>query len=118
MQFPVNPARSFRDPGSGLALRAWDALRGGVSTNAGTVTSGSSKPVLLVVDDEAETLRKIEHELRERYGSDYRVVSEGSAEASLRKLREFEEAGEVVALVLADQWMPGMSGTDFLTRVR
>ncbi len=118
MQFPVNPARSFRDPGSGLDLRARDALRGSVSTYAGTVTSGSSKPVLLVVDDEADALRKIEHELRERYGSDYRVVSEDSAEASLRKLREFEEAGEVVALVLADQWMPGMSGTDFLTRVR
>ena len=118
MQFPVNPARSFHDPGSGLDLRARNALRAGVSTYAGTVSSGSSKPVLLVADDEAKTLRKIEHELRERYGNDYRVVGEGSAEASLRKLREFEEAGEAVALVLADQWMPGIIGTDFLTRVR
>ena len=118
MQFPANPARSFRDPGSGLDGRARNALRAGVSTSAGPVSSGSSKPVLLVVDDEAEALRKIEHELHERYGSDYRVVGEGSAEASLSKLRELEEAGEVVALVLADQWMPGMSGTDFLTRVR
>src|SRR5918997_1637216 len=118
MQFPVNPARSFHDPGSGLDGRARNALRAGVSASAGTVSSGSSKPVLLVVDDEAEALRKIEHELHERYGSDYRVVGEGSAEASLSKLRELVEAGEVVALVLADQWMPGMSGTDFLTRVR
>src|SRR5918998_2276003 len=118
MRFSVNPARSFHDPGSGLDARARNALRGHVSASAGTVSSGSSKPVLLVVDDEAEALRKIEHELRERYGSDYRVVGESSAEASLRKLRELEEAGEVVALVLADQWMPGMSGTDFLTRVR
>src|SRR5918998_2604105 len=118
MRFSVNPARSFHDPGSGLDARARNALRGHVSASAGTVSSGSSKPVLLVVDDEAEALRKIEHELRERYGSDYRVVGESSAEASLRKLRELEEAGEVVALVLADQWMPGMSGTDLLTRVR
>src|SRR5215204_4336469 len=117
-QFPANPARSFRDPGSGLDGRARNALRDGVSASAGTVSSGSSRPMLLVVDDEAEALRKIEHELNERYGSDYRVVGEGSAEASLSKLRELEEAGEVVALVLADQWMPGMSGTDFLTRVR
>src|ERR687893_3124553 len=101
MQFPANPARSFRDPGSGLDGRARNALRAGVSTYAGTVSSGSSKPVLLVVDDEAEVLRKIEHELHERYGSDYRVVGEGSAEASLSKLRELEEAGEGVALVLA-----------------
>jgi thioredoxin reductase (NADPH) len=118
MQFPANPARSLRDPGSGLDGRERNALRGGVSTYAGTVSSGSSKPVLLVVDDEAEALRKIEHELHERYGNDYRIVGEDSAEASLSKLRELEEAGEVVALVLADQWMPGMSGTDFLTRVR
>jgi thioredoxin reductase (NADPH) len=118
MQFPANPARSFRDSGSGLDGRARNALQGGVSTYAGTVSSGSSKPVLLVVDDEVEALRKIDHELHERYGSDYRVVGEGSAEASLSKLRELEEAGEVVALVLADQWMPGMNGTDFLTRVR
>jgi thioredoxin reductase (NADPH) len=118
MQFPANPARSLRDPESGLDGRARNALRGGVSTSAGTATSGSSKPVLLVVDDEAEALHKMEHELRERYGSDYRIVGEGSAEASLSKLRELEEAGEVVALVLADQWMPHMSGTDFLPRVR
>ena len=35
----------------------------------------------------------------------------------LKRLREFKEAGEDVALVLADQWMPEMSGTDFLTLV-
>lgn len=85
MRFSVNPARSFHDPGSGLDARARNALRGDVSAYAETVSSGSSKPVLLVVDDEAEALRKIEHELRERYGSDYRVVGESSAEASLRK---------------------------------
>ncbi|HEX8260285.1 MAG TPA: FAD-dependent oxidoreductase [Rubrobacteraceae bacterium] len=118
MQFPANPAQSHRDAGSGLDGRARNALRGWISTSAETASSGSSKPVLLIVDDEAEARRKIEHELRERYESDYRIVGEGSAEASLNKLRELEEAGEVLALVLADQWMPGMSGTDFLTRVR
>ena len=35
MQFPVNPARSFRAPGSGLDARARNALRGGVSAYAG-----------------------------------------------------------------------------------
>jgi thioredoxin reductase (NADPH) len=81
-------------------------------------SSSTAKPVLLVVDDEAEARRKIGRELRKRYGSDYRVVCEGSAEAGMRKLRELERDGEEVALVLADQWMSGTSGTDFLTRVR
>ena len=74
--------------------------------------------MLLAVDDDPDALGKIEHELLGRYGSDYRVVCESSAEAGLRKLRGFREAGEDVAVVLADHWMPGLSGTDFLTRVR
>ena len=79
---------------------------------AEAVSSVPSKPVLLVVDDEAEAPHKTGGELRERYRSDYRVMCESSAEANLRQLRKFEEAGEVVALVLADQWMPVMNGTD------
>jgi hypothetical protein len=50
-------------------------------------TAGSSKPVLLVIDDEAKALRRIACELRKRYGSDYRIVCEDSAEAGIRKLR-------------------------------
>lgn len=117
MQYPVNPARSFRDPGLRLDARASSALRDGALAYAEAVSSVPSKPVLLVFVDEAEALHKTGGELRERYRSDYRVMCESSAEANLRQLRKFEEAGEVVALVLADQWMPGMSGTDFLTRV-
>jgi len=36
----------------------------------------------------------------------------------MQRLREFETAGEEVAVVLADQWMTGMSGTEFLSRAR
>ena len=74
------------------------------------------KPVLLVVDDDATALANIEFELRDRYGSGYRVVCEGSAEAGMSALEEFRTAHEDVAVVLADQWMPEMTGTEFLTR--
>ena len=74
------------------------------------------KPVLLVVDDDATALANIEFELRDRYGSGYRVVCEGSAEAGMSALEEFRTAHEDVAVVLADQWMPDMTGTEFLTR--
>ena len=73
------------------------------------------KPVLLAVDDDPDALGKIKHELRERYGSYYRVACEGSPETGLRALRELKAAGEEVAVVLADQWMPGTTGTEFLT---
>lgn len=76
------------------------------------------RPILLAVDEDVRSLGRIEDELRKRYQEDYRVVGEGSTEAAMARLREFEAAGEEVAVVLADPWMRGMSGTDFLARVR
>src|ERR671915_1715504 len=80
--------------------------------------SSTPEPVLLAVDDDPNALVRIEHELRQRYGSYYRVACEDSPEAGMRTLRELRAAGEDVAVVLADQWMPGMTGVDFLTHTR
>ncbi|MGF1471829.1 MAG: FAD-dependent oxidoreductase [Rubrobacteraceae bacterium] len=77
-----------------------------------------TKPVLFAVDSGSRTFRQIQHELRKRYGGDYQLMSESSAGWSLKRLRELKEAGEEVALVIADQWMPDMSGTELLARVR
>ena len=85
---------------------------------AGARKVDPAKPVLLAVDGDAGSRRVIEHELRKRYGEDYRVVCEVSAEAAMHRLRGFAAAGEDVAVVLADQWTAGMSGTEFLTNVR
>jgi thioredoxin reductase (NADPH) len=80
--------------------------------------SSMPKPVLLAVDDDLIALATIEHELRQRYGSYYHVACEGSPEAGMRTLQELGAAGEEVAVVLADQWMPGMTGVEFLTHTR
>ena len=76
------------------------------------------KPVLVAVDADAGALGLIERELTRRYGEDYRVVCADSAEAGLRTLEGCREAGEEVALALADQWLPGTTGIEFLARVR
>ena len=78
----------------------------------------TTKPVLLVVEDNPEDLAKIAGELGKRYGEDYRVVCEGSTEAGMGRLQEFEAADEDVALVLADQWGPKMTGAEFLASAR
>src|SRR5918998_2553366 len=78
----------------------------------------TSEPVLLAVDDDPDALGRIENELRQRYGSYYRVACEGSSEAGMQTLRDLRAAGEEVAVVLADQWMPGMTGVEFLTHTR
>src|SRR5918995_2865955 len=76
----------------------------------------ASKPVIFTVDAGAESFPRIEYGLRRRYGVEYRVICESSAMWGMRRLRELEAADEVVALVLADQWMPDISGADFLAR--
>ncbi len=80
--------------------------------------SSTPELVLLAVDDDPNALGRIEHELRHRYGSYYRVACEDSPEAGMRTLRKLRAAGEDVAVVLADQWMPGMTGVEFLTHTR
>ena len=80
--------------------------------------TSTPEPVLLAVDDDPNTLGRIEHELRQRYGSYYRVACEDSPEAGMRTLQDLRAADKDVAVVLADQWMPGMTGVEFLTHAR
>lgn len=75
------------------------------------------RPVLMAVDDEPDVLHTVQEELRKRYGTDYDVRCLTSPEKALRDLAALPAAGEV-ALVLADQWMPGLTGVEFLDRVR
>jgi thioredoxin reductase (NADPH) len=77
-----------------------------------------AKPVLVVVDDEDASLQTLTRELESRYGAHYQVVSGSSAEMALDRLAELKAAGAEVPLVLADQQMPGMGGTQLLARVR
>ncbi len=76
------------------------------------------KPRVLVVEDEREVRARIRGELERRYGTDYRVRCVGSATDALARLEGWREAGDPVALVLADQWMPDMLGADFLACAR
>ena len=74
-------------------------------------------PVLLAVDDDRDALSVVAGELRHRYSRDYEVVCEASPEAALKKLEALAEDGTGVALVLATQWLSGMTGTELLGRV-
>ena len=72
----------------------------------------------VAVDTGPESLSRIESHLQRRFGADYRVRGELSAEAALAVLEGAAERGEPVAVVLADQWLPGTTGTELLSRVR
>jgi thioredoxin reductase (NADPH) len=74
------------------------------------------EPVFVVVDDEPDTLDALTRALRRRFGADYRVVAETSALRALETLEGLRAAGESVALIIADQWMPDLTGYEFLVR--
>ena len=73
-----------------------------------------AKPVLLSVDDDSDVLRAIERDLRSKYGSEYRVIGSDSPEGALELLKELKLRNQSVALLLADQRMPRMTGIEFL----
>ncbi len=73
-----------------------------------------AKPVILAVDDEPDVLNAVERDLRRRFGAEYRILKASSGEEALAAVRELKRRGAEVALLLADQRMPVMSGTEFL----
>jgi thioredoxin reductase (NADPH) len=76
----------------------------------------ADKPVIFAVDAGATSFARIEYGLRRRYGVEYRVICETSAMWGMKRLRDLRAAGEEVALILADQWMPDITGAEFLAR--
>jgi thioredoxin reductase (NADPH) len=74
----------------------------------------AARPVVLAVDDEPSVARAVERDLRRRYGRDYRVLRAESGEQALEALRESKLRGAAIAMLLADQRMPVMSGVEFL----
>ncbi len=72
--------------------------------------------MIFAVDAGAESFLRIEHGLRRRYGGEYQVMCETSAMWGMKRLKDLKAAGEEVALILADQWMPDIEGGEFLAR--
>jgi thioredoxin reductase (NADPH) len=83
----------------------------------------ANKPVLLVVDDDAEVLRAVERDLRRKYDrgrteDGYRILRADSAAAALETLGKLKLRGDTVALFLVDQRMPRKTGVEFLEEAK
>jgi thioredoxin reductase (NADPH) len=73
-----------------------------------------AKPIIMTIDDEPHVLNAIARDLQAHYRDDYRIVKAGSAAEALEAVEEFKRRGHPVALFLADQRMPAMTGVEFL----
>ncbi len=79
---------------------------------------GTRKPVILAVDDEPHVLSAVALDLRRRFRADYRILTAGSGAEALDAAKKLRQRGDVIALYLVDQRMPGMTGTEFLADAR
>jgi thioredoxin reductase (NADPH) len=77
-----------------------------------------TRPVVLVVDDDGDVLAALQAALAKRYGADYQILAERSPRAGLATLERLRRQDLAVAVIIADQWMPQMTGLDLLARAR
>jgi thioredoxin reductase (NADPH) len=75
-------------------------------------------PVLMVVDDDPESLGILDGTLRRRYGQDYLIIGDASPTAALSRLRELRATGREVALVMAAAAMTAAPAAEFLAQTR
>ncbi len=78
----------------------------------------SRAAVLVAVDQNAGVLRDVERELRDRYARHYRIMCMRSPHEALARLEDLAAEDGQVALVLAGQWLPGMTGGELLDQAR
>jgi thioredoxin reductase (NADPH) len=76
------------------------------------------RPAILAVDDEPAVLAAVARDLRRGFGERYRILRATSGAEALDILAELRRRGDPVAMLIADQRMPGMPGTDYLVQAR
>lgn len=74
-----------------------------------------AKPIILTVDDEPQVLNAIERDLQSHFRGEYRILKARSGGEALESLVQLKRRNAPVALLLVDQRMPEMSGTEFLS---
>jgi thioredoxin reductase (NADPH) len=73
-----------------------------------------AKPIIFTLDDEVQVSDAVERDLRTHFGRDYRIVKSTSPHEALQTLKRLKQRNDEVSLLLIDQRMPEMEGTEFL----
>jgi thioredoxin reductase (NADPH) len=83
-----------------------------------SASSAERRPAIMVVDDEPAVLAAVARDLRRGFGERFRILRAESGPEALDVLRQLRTRGDRVAMLIADQRMPGMPGTDYLVEAR
>jgi len=74
----------------------------------------SRREVIVCVDDEEGVLRVLRAQLGARFGHECQIATARSGDEAVALFDELSREGEHIALVIADQIMPGMKGVELL----
>ena len=77
-----------------------------------------NKPVLMIVDDDPQVLAAVRRDLRSHYRENYTVMGASSGGDALEAMRELKSRGDSLAMIISDQRMPGMMGSEVLAKSR
>lgn len=75
-----------------------------------------TKPLIITIDDDLEVLHTLTQDLRHQYEAFFRVLPSSSSQKVLETLPKLKQRNDCIALFLADQRMPHMSGVEFLEK--
>jgi thioredoxin reductase (NADPH) len=82
------------------------------------VPANERRAAIVAVDDEPAVLAAVARDLRRGFGERYRILRATAGAEALELVRELRKRGDQVALLIADQRMPGMAGTEYLVEAR
>lgn len=74
------------------------------------------QPIIFLIAHEQSVLEALYRDINKRFGNDYRIFCEQTPQLALARLKTMSADQEPLALIIADQRMPEMSGVDFLVK--
>jgi thioredoxin reductase (NADPH) len=76
------------------------------------------RSAFVVIDDDQATLASLVRDLEHRYDRDHEILGADTPQGGLEILERLRSAGQPVAILIADLWMPEITGLELLTRAR
>src|SRR5258708_6505442 len=76
------------------------------------------KPAIVIVEAFPEVRHKLKTDLEQKYSDHFRIIETASGEQALNQLKQMSLHNEPVALLLADEQMSEMNGSEILKEVR
>src|SRR3954452_20470393 len=88
------------------------------TTAADAAPPNERRAAVVAVGDEPAVLAAVARDLRRGFGERFRVMRATSGTEGLDLHKQLRTRGDQVAMLIADQRMPGMQGTDYLVEAR